>query len=371
MVIGFLLAGIFFYWSYLWSDFGYAFRQFYTNKAPAISYKSDITLSPGSIRIGKNQPVMIRVLDPDPRLEHRLYYRFTESWRELGLSQNSYVFNRLENSIEYYVENEVAKSPIYKISVLDEPIVREWQVRYQYPAYTGLSAFSDSLSYGDIEAYAGTVVSLGIRPISHSASYHGLEDPAVRAHQKSSAEFIAQFKINKATTWYLEMEMDLGRLSRPEEKQIRCCRISPSDQDCLPRPGYQPESDLMLPLIISADDDFGLANCSLHYQINSDPAHCITVQSVIRPSCITRIMCGYEGSRSLPGDVVTYGQRFTTTLPHLKRHPAASSAPASPPLRKSTLRSKQTKSRKQDELSSSLQESESCRNALRKSAGKC
>ncbi|HOA29974.1 MAG TPA: hypothetical protein PKL34_08025, partial [Candidatus Cloacimonadota bacterium] len=97
MVIGFLLAGIFFYWSYLWSDFGYAFRQFYTNRAPAISYKSDITLSPGSIRIGKNQPVMIRVLDPDPRLEHRLYYRFTESWRELGLSQNSYIFNRLEN----------------------------------------------------------------------------------------------------------------------------------------------------------------------------------------------------------------------------------------------------------------------------------
>ncbi len=362
LVIGFLLAGILFYWTYLWPDFGYAFRQFYTNKAPAINYKSDITLSPGSIRIGKNQPVMIRVIDPDPRLEHRLYYRYSESWRELGLSQNSYIFNRLENSIEYYVENEVAKSPIYKISVLDEPIVREWQVSYQYPAYTGLSAFSDSLSYGDIEAYAGTVVSLGIKaniPIVRATMI--FEDASRKELTKRApAEYITQFKLNRASTWYLEMEDELGRLSRPEEKQIRILPDNPPQiRIVFPGQDISLNQDLMLPLIISADDDFGLANCSLYYQINSDPAHNVTVQSVIRSKLFnTDYVWDMKDLDLFPGDVVTYWAEVFDNAPAPQKASSSKFRARFPSIEEIYAEIEQNEKQKQDELSSSLQESE-------------
>jgi hypothetical protein len=207
-----------------------------------------------------------------------------DTWRELGLSSYSYLFPRLEQSIEYYAENEITQSPVYRIMVLDEPIVKKWQVHYSYPAYTALPAYTDSLSYGNIEAYKSSVVNLRVItniPVTQATMVF---DDASRKDLTalSASEHLVQLKITNPHTWYLELVDELGRKSRPEEKFIRVIPDDPP-QIRIIFPGEDTilNQNLMLPLIISADDDFGLANCILYYQVNSDEVRQSSIRQVI------------------------------------------------------------------------------------------
>ncbi|HNQ43215.1 MAG TPA: hypothetical protein PKI59_02245, partial [Candidatus Cloacimonadota bacterium] len=318
-VIAFILAGIFSYWGMTLAEFRLAAKQFYTNKAPRIVYKDTISLSPGNISIGKNQPLLIQVEKPDPRLNHKLYFRTGEQWRELGLSNYSYLFSSLETSIEYYAENEVTKSPVYKVTVLDEPMVRSWTVQYQYPAYTGISAFTDSVSYGNIEAYAHSKVTLMIQtniPVKQARMFFD-DTQTKNLIAVDETSFSVQFTVLSPQTWYLELEDRLGRKSRPEEKSIRIIPDSPPQIKII-FPGMDTvlNQDLMLPLIIAADDDFGLANCLLQYQINSDPAQAIQIQSVISSKIFnTDFLWDMKGLNLFPGDVVSYWAEIYDNAP--------------------------------------------------------
>ena len=319
-VISFILAGILGFWALTINDFGLAARQFYTNKAPKIIYKDTLSLSPGNISIGKNQPLLIQIEDPDPRLNHKLYFRTDTQWRELGLSNNHYLFNRLESSIEYYAENEITKSPIFKVNVLDEPMVRNWKVHYQYPAYTGISPFTDSLSYGNIEAYAHSKVILSIQTNIPVKSAKMVMDSAksIDMIKVDDTSFSVQISVLNPETWYLDLEDHLGRKSRPEEKMIRIIPDSPP-QIKIVFPGSDTvlNQNLMLPMIIAADDDFGLANCSLHYQVNSDPAQSTSIQNVITSKIFnTDFLWDMKNLNLFPGDVVTYWVEIHDNAPN-------------------------------------------------------
>lgn len=361
-VMAFVTLGIFAYWAFAWADFQPAFKQFYSNRPPEILYKSDITLSPGNLTVGKNQPVLLKIEQPDPRLKHRLYYRYAESWRELGLSQNTYLFSRLDNSIEYYAANEVTKSPIYKITVLDEPIVRKWQVNYSYPAYTGLAAYADSLSYGNVEAYAHTMVSLAIQsniPIQRATMV--FEDASRKELIGTSAQsYITQFRVEQNRNWYLEMEDSLGRISRPEEKQIRVIPDNPPQIRILfPGQDLSLNQDLMLPLIISADDDFGLANCSLHYQVNTDAEQNLPIQSVIRSKLYnTDYLWDMKHLDLFPGDVVTYWAEIYDNAPQPQKASSAKFRARFPSIEEIYAEIEQKEQQKKDELTSSLEENQ-------------
>ena len=360
-LMAFLGIGILLYWAFSMADFRAAFTQFYTNRAPQIIYKTEIDLEPGNLTVGKNQQVLIRVIDPDPRLNHRLYFRYLDSWRELGLSGNSYLFSRLENSIEYYVENEVAKSPIYKITVLDEPIVRAWLVSYQYPAYTQIPSFSDSLSYGNIEAYAGSMVSLRITsniPVTEASMVFD-DASELKLNRSSDTEYIARLKVRESRTWYLQMKDALGRVSRPEEKYIRLIPDNPPQiRIIFPAQDVNLNQDLMLPLIISADDDFGLANCSLFYSVNNDPAQSIPIQSVISSKMFnTDYLWSLANLDLFPGDVVSYWAEIYDNAPTPQKAISSKYRARFPSIEEIYKEIEQQEQEKQNELSSNLEES--------------
>lgn len=307
------------FWYLFRVDFKDAFKQFYSNRAPQIEYKEDVRLIPGNLTIGKNQEVTIRVDDPDPRLEYRLYYRIGENWRELGLVDNSYTFDRLQNSIEYYAENSFDQSPIYQIRVLDEPIVKKWEISYLYPAYTGMKTYTDSMSYGNIEAYSGTQVTLRIRSnVALESAAMVFSDASQRELTKiEDTDFVTQFIITEPGQWHMRLVDVLGRNSRPEPKSIR---ILPDEAPriSIPFPGEDTtlNQNLILPLIISADDDFGLANASLHFAINQKESQSIEISSII-PNRIfnTDYLWDLQSLDLFPGDVVTYWAEIYDNAP--------------------------------------------------------
>ncbi|MDD3534082.1 MAG: hypothetical protein PHR27_08675, partial [Candidatus Cloacimonetes bacterium] len=350
------------FWYFQRADFSIAFRQFYTNKAPKIVYKEDISLSPGNITIGKNEQVLIKIDAPDPRLKHRLYFRTKESWRELGLSQHSYLFSRLESSIEYYAENEITKSPIYRIKVLDEPIVRSWRVSYDYPAYTGIPNFSDSLSYGNIEAYRGTKVTLRIQgniPLKRASMVFS-DASRKDLSPMDESSFITQFTLKNPDQWYLEIEDELGRKSRPEEKQIRILPDDPPQiRIIFPGEDVTLNQNLMLPLIITANDDFGLANFSLHYQINSKEPIALNIQSVIPNKLYnTDYLWDMNPLDLFPGDIVTYWAEIYDNAPEPQKGVSTRYRARFPSIEEIYAEIESQEKMRKDELNTALEESE-------------
>lgn len=361
-VIAIFMFAIFSFWYWFSADFQVAFRQFYSNRVPKIIYKEDLTLSPGNISIGKNQSLLIRIESPDPRLNHRLFYRVGESWRELGISQNSYLFPRLEQSIEYYAENEITQSPVYKVKVLDEPVVRKWLVSYDYPSYTGIPAYTDSMSYGNIEAYKGSTVRLRIESniVLKSATMVFEDATRISLTHLGGNDYISQIRVNKSGSWYLELEDELGRKSRPEEKFIRVLPDDPPQiRIVFPGEDTTLNQNLMLPLIISADDDFGLANSSLYYQVNAEAVQSVNIQNVIPGKMFnTDYLWDMNSLGLFPGDVVSYWAEIWDNAPQPQKGISNRFRVRLPSISEIYAEIEREENRGKDELSQTLDENE-------------
>lgn len=309
-IVLFIVVGIASIWAMSWDDFSRAFFQFYTNRAEQIEYKNFIELSPGSVTIGKRDHVLIQVLNPDPRLRHQLYYRSDKEWRELALTDNQYLFTSVESDFEYYVTNLYAKSPVYQISCLDEPYVSRWEVNYKYPPHTGLNTKRDTLNQGNIEAYKHTDVILSIRSnVSLKRATLKFDDGNdVSMLKIDPFNYSVQIKALRAQAWYLDMEDILGRKNQPEHKWISIIPDTPPElRIVFPGEDTTLDQSMLLPLIISATDDFGLRNLSLKYQLNENAVQSVLIQSVISSRIYNRdFMFDMRSLGLMPGDRVSY-----------------------------------------------------------------
>ena len=357
----FVLLGIGSVWALTWNDFHYALRQFYTNKAATVNYKSTIEVSPGNATVGKNQQLTIRVVDADTRLKHRLFYRWDSQWRELGMSGESYSFDSVQNSFEYYIQNEAAKSALYKVVCLDEPFAKSWEVHYKYPAYTGLGSAIDSLSYGNIEAFKHSEAILSIStniPVKQAVMKFG--DGTEKQMQRiGESEFSVRLTVTEPQTWYLELTDELGRKSAPEQKTISVTPdLPPQVRILFPGEDVTLDQSQRLPLIISADDDFGLRNLTLHWQLNNNEPQSASIRSVIT-SKLLNLDYSFDLSPlgMLPGDVVTYWAQVQDNSPERQSAQSARYKARFPSIEEIYREIERQESMKTGELQSALEES--------------
>ncbi len=79
----------------------------------------------------------------------------TAEGKAVGGGNYQFVFAGLPESVEYYVEAGPLTSKHYKVRVVDLPTVKQIQVTYHYPAWTGLKQVSEEHG-GDLRAIEGT-----------------------------------------------------------------------------------------------------------------------------------------------------------------------------------------------------------------------
>ncbi|MDP2173877.1 MAG: hypothetical protein Q8J62_08895 [Candidatus Cloacimonadaceae bacterium] len=359
-VLLFSLAGLMSVWGLSWDDFRLSLNQFYTNKAQSVAYKASIEISPGNHTIGKNQALTIKILNPERRLPHRLFYRWDTQWRELGMTDFSYYFSSVEHSFEYYVENEIAKSAIFKITCLDEPYVRSWEVHYKYPPHTRLPASHDSLNYGNIEAYKYTQAILSIRtniPVEKAVMrFSDGRDIIMQAIDAHS--FSTQLQVLEPKSWYLELTDKLGRKSQPDEKYITIIQDAPPQVKILyPGEDVALNQTLVLPLIISADDDFGLRNLELKYQVNDHAMQTIAIQTVIPNRLFNRdYLFDMKELGLLPGDRVLYWAEVYDNSPDQQKAVSAKYIARYPTIEEIYREIERQESKKTGELQSALEQ---------------
>lgn len=298
-------------------------KEYWLNQIQTQNLVTKLQVKPGDITIGRNQDVLIEVNEPVTDYTYKLFYRQEKEWREVVMPDGKYLFERLDYSFSYYVQTAGVRSETFRITMLDNPTIKRISISYHFPSYTKLTPEIDSVSYGNIEALKHTKVMLNIDtniPVKSATMHFGDGKSTVMQHTGDKS-FVAQLTVMEPVSYYIELIDELNRKSIPEEKNITVIPDNPPEIK-LVEPGEDTilNQNMLLPVRITASDDFGLSNLYLKFNVNEQPLQSVEVKSIVTSANLDLdYLLSFQALNLLPGDVVTYWAEINDNSPELQK----------------------------------------------------
>ncbi|MBC8384201.1 MAG: hypothetical protein H8E57_01630 [Candidatus Cloacimonetes bacterium] len=295
-------------------------------KLPPVQHKTYVEVSPGNISITRNNDLTIEVIEPEENIEHFLLYKTGENWREISLFENKKTFHNLDFSFDYFVKTPFAISDTFQIKVFELPAVKDITVKYDYPEYTGLVSEIDSLNNGHIKALENTKVTLEVEsnnPLEEAKIIFSNSDFSVMARLGKNS-FTTTFPITRNLTYHFALLDILHNRSEKISKPISVIKdLSPEIRIVSPGKDTILTQNMLLPLSISANDDYGLQELKLKYFINFNEEKTVEIQNVIREKNLQLDhIFDLTNIYLIPGDKVTYWTEISDNYP--KKHTSVS-----------------------------------------------
>ena len=290
--------------------FAEAFDFMKLNKAPKASHKTFVEVSPGNKSVSANSDVTIEVVYPEAETEHTLFYKTEDIWRETGLYENSKVFNNLDFSFDYFIQNPYAVSDTFRIEVFENPIVKKIKLTYEYPSYSKQKTFTDSLNSGNIKALKNTKVYLEFtanNPIKEAEMIFG-SGSRIEPERLGKSSFRTEFKVNRNDNYYIRLTDILNNTSEDIKRSIQMIPDKfPEVEIVYPGKDTILTQNMLMNLKIIASDDYGLSDMRLFYYINSEAEQALSIRSRIKSSLINLdYILDLSSTYLFPGDKVTY-----------------------------------------------------------------
>ncbi|HSC29419.1 MAG TPA: hypothetical protein VLD67_19230 [Vicinamibacterales bacterium] len=282
-----------------------------------------LDVQPGDARIVAGRALEIRAL---VRAGDRILTRLTPSLTvEAGGAQRTvamtldgdsfaFPFESVDRTFTYRISAGAATSPDYTVTALFPPRVRQIDVRYEYPAFTGLRP-RDEQDGGDIYGPAGTKVRVRVhtdKPIrSGEMSLGGAEARPLRSAGSRLLE--ADLVLTSDDSYRLSLTDADGLRSRGDiEYFIRVMDDRPPDVRILRPAGDQQITPLEEVVIEArADDDHGISAFELVYSVAGRQARVVPFveTSDAEVAKIGSHLLAAEGLDVQPGDLITYYAR--------------------------------------------------------------
>ena len=251
-------------------QFSETYSFFSMRKLPPIQHKKIIEVTPGDLQILRESNVVIEVQNPE-NVEHTLCYKMEENWRETILPDFRKKFEILDYSFDYYIKTPFAISDTFRIEIFELPIIKQYSIKYDFPAYTKQKIVFEKNVNGHIKAVLGTKISLEIRANNPLKTAHIIfsDGNLMEMQRMGKSTFKVDFEIQKSGYYHVNLTDILDNKSQQINKQITAIFDEIPSIDII-----QPGCDTMLtqnmlqPLKIVAADDFGLQDLTLKYVIN-------------------------------------------------------------------------------------------------------
>lgn len=234
------------------------------------------TVSPGEAQVVKGEDFMVRVvtkakLNGDVRLMVRKG-AISEVFSAQSVNKDTlcFPFKAVRDSFQYHAFFDKSKTQWYRVTVLDRPLVRRLQIRLTPPAYSRLAPYLLPDNIGDITALKGTMVQLAAETNKPLANAELLFDSGRRCavqvqNRSANASFLVQNQDRYSVTLTdqdgLTSDSQVGYHIRLTADQPPFVRISQPGRD------VDLTEDMQLPLLIEAQDDYGLTAITLQYQV--------------------------------------------------------------------------------------------------------
>jgi len=239
-----------------------------------------IQVSPGDARVrkGSDQTVTARLegFEAEPV---QLFFRDPRSgsWKsrpmtaESGANRFEFSFVDIGEPIRYYVQASNIRSDAYELSVLETARVRQIDLTYRFPSYTGLPRRTER-NGGDIDALRGTRVEvkahLNLEPVSARILLG--DGTSIPMHKEEGPAVSGEIKVSGDSTYRIQLTEDwTGEKVESHAYAISAIRDQPP-QVAWTRPGRDRQATALEEVLTEAkaDDDFGLRNLELHYALN-------------------------------------------------------------------------------------------------------
>ena len=275
VIVGFFLTN----WLLFPSTFSQASnRLLHPNRSFVV--KPDITIQvfPGDVSILKGEDVEVEAVVRGRSVDKvSLHIRranlVDEDIRILQTKEGDtlrYTIKSIKDSINYFVRAGKIESPLYAISVTELPMIRNLQVKLTPPQYSGISSHFLEENVGDVSALKGTKVSITATANKTLDTAHLLVNDRKKIPLNIlGSEIKGFFRIEEDGTYYFTLYDRKGnRNANPINYRITVLPDTPPVVR-IPMPGKDVDigEDMLLPLLVEAEDDYGFSMLRLAYQV--------------------------------------------------------------------------------------------------------
>ena len=236
----------------------------------------------------------------------------------------------LEKPIDYFVESAGVRSPIFTMTLVDLPAVRQLDLEYHFPAYTGLAPQKVE-SAGDVAALKGTDVRLRVTPtmatpggrivmIDKSGSSPSAPSPgALRSlARQPDGTLTGSFTIDSQGFYRIELDGPHGEHVTASPQYTIDVLSDRLPTVSISKPGRDTSATPVEELFVEtrAGDDFGVTELDLVYSANGGAEKTVKLREPSRGGKpATDVTVGHtfylEELGLKPGDVVSYYARAT------------------------------------------------------------
>lgn len=276
----------------------------------------DIIIDPGNKLVRRKSDQMVTATlhgFAAPQVKIYARYKSASKWEEAPMLPRSsgsayeYLFAALAEPVEYYAEAAGIRSKVYKLDVIDEPVIQKVRVTYHFPSWLKLPDAVEDPG-GDLRAVAGTTAELTVvtdKPLKNGqielddGSHVGLEPV-------SGNTLTAKVLIQKDGMYHFASVEQGQSVRLSEDYFIEAREDNPPEVKIV-----QPRADARVSPIeevrvnVEAEDDFALEGVELHYSVNGDKEKVLSLlpkRGVKSASGGTVI--ALEDFKLSPGDVV-------------------------------------------------------------------
>lgn len=254
-------------------NFRSTWRDFYLTAMPKIEVDHSFIIAPQDSLVKSGSDLKIEITEGyEENIKYYLNTKIDKKWKKEQFQSSSITINDIDYSFSYFVESKNFHTDIYKVKVYDKIAVEQYKVIYDYPKYTKMKSVVDTLSYGNIDGIEGTKVKLLIT-INNTIKDGNLifsNDSAVIGNKVAYNTIMFTMSLKQSKKFHLNIENIYNDIYISPDKKITVFpdlkpEIKLTD---LPK-NYRIDKNQLIPLTITATDDYGLQNLYINYEINS------------------------------------------------------------------------------------------------------
>jgi hypothetical protein len=277
----------------------------------------DIVVTPGdrTVRRKADQLVTAQLVGFDSA-KVRLFaqYRGASKWEMVemlpspGASTHEFLFSALPDNVEYYVEAGAVHSRHYTLRVIDLPSIKKMRVTYHYPSWSGMKDTVEDPG-GDLRAVEGTEAEVAIqtdRPLNQAVLMIS-DDRQIELKGREGNWLTGTVKIDKDGMYHVSA-IERGENVRMTEDYFIEARKDSAPNVKVVRPGRDAKVNPIeeVTIAVTADDDFGLNEVSLHYSVNGAPEKTVSLLGQKGSKTVEgKHLIALEDYKLSPGDLVS------------------------------------------------------------------
>ncbi len=216
-----------------------------------------------------------------PHLSDAETWQFLLMNRELTEIPYSATIKDIDRSLRYYVSTKDVASDQYQISVRHEPIITNFQLQLNYPAYTQLPSQTLEANIGSAEVLYGTEVVLTGESNKPLTEAHLIfeESDLVKLGIEESTKIGGSFIAKQAGTYHIQIQDTDGLTNTdPLTYTLNVFKdAAPQVEIIEPGKDLVLDNDMLVKLKVEATDDYGIQALQLVHRIQKENADDVTV----------------------------------------------------------------------------------------------